>query len=164
MCAKKFLANASYRECGCSRGNKTQRAASDSKPVSSAEATCRNLAWISRTHFHAQKTTSCTSSLPACPRKYSATDITGTFLYVQADVRIAIKLPPFTAPSLFSDYVGVLKRNLYGFRQGPKAFHDHLDCVMQSRGWIAWRTVGVLIHIVCCRHRRIERFTGNSHV
>jgi hypothetical protein len=66
-----------------------------------------------------------------------ALDITTAFLNAEIDLPdVVTALPPFFFPTGFTNPVGVLKKGLYGLRQSPKLFVDHLTRVMKDLGYV----------------------------
>lgn len=66
----------------------------------------------------------------------TALDITSAFLSAKIDVpNIVVQLPTFFPTPGFFDPVGVLLKALYGLRQAPLLFHNHLKSCMIKVGY-----------------------------
>jgi hypothetical protein len=59
-------------------------------------------------------------------------DVTGAFLYGDLEEELYMSLPPGFEDSEHPDYVCKLKKTLYGLKQSPRIWHQHLCSYLAS--------------------------------
>ena len=71
--------------------------------------------------------------------QYSALilDISSAFLYGDARRAVYIELPAESQPQDGRVWVGKLERSLYGTRDAPQIWHDHLSDTLRAMGFKA---------------------------